>query len=305
MHKLLVTGGAGFIGSHLVEALVEGGNEVVVIDDLSLGNLDNLKNAKDKITFYEVSVADDLREIFSKHKFEAVFHIAALPRVQYSIQHPVETHKANVEGTLNLLEQCRLNGVKRFVFSSSASIYGNQEDLPLREKMGPSPLSPYALHKLIGEQYCALYHALYGIESVSLRYFNVYGARQSPSGEYACLIPKFAKIMREGKNPIIYGDGSHTRDFVHVKDVVSANIAAWKAGSRAFGRTFNVGSGVGLSVNDVFNKLKHNLGYAGNAHYGPEVIEPRHALADISLAREFLGWSPKIGFEEGLKLALG
>ncbi len=298
----LVTGGAGFIGSHLVHRLVKEKEEVIVIDDLSLGKEENLAKVKNKITFYKRSICEDLSDIFKKHSIDCIFHIAAIPRVQFSIAQPMETHEANVNGTLNLLNLCKRFGVKRFVFSSSSSIYGDQETMPLLERMEPNPMSPYALHKLIGEHYCKLFSFLYGIETVSLRYFNVYGSRQSPDGGYACLIPKFAKMFIDGVSPVINGDGNQTRDFTYVGDVVEANILAAKTENKeAFGNYVNIGGGQGYSVNTVTQQIKDLLGTSVEYKYGPVVIEPKHTLASTQKAFDLLGWKPQVDFTEGLK----
>ena len=304
MKKILVTGGAGFIGSNLVDALVEKGYEVVVIDDLSLGKEENLEQVKDKIKFYKRSICDDLSDIF-KQGIDCVFHVAAVPRVQYSIQNPKETHNANVNGTVNLLLFCKNYGVKRFVFSSSSRVYGDQEKMPLKEDMETFPISPYALHKLIGEHYCRIFNLLYGIETVSLRYFNVYGPKQDPEGGYALLIPKFAKMISEGKTPVINGTGEHTRDFTYVGDIVEANIlAAMTENKECFGKVFNVGAGNNKSVNEVTDGILRLLESNLKPEHGLDVVEPAHTLADTSLIKWHLGWEPKVSFEEGLKRSI-
>ena len=297
--KALVTGGAGFIGSHVVDALIAGGHEVVVIDDLSSGKKENISP---RAVFVEKSITSDLGNLFSEYKFNAVFHLAAIASVQYSIKEPAHTHDTHVQGTLNLLEYCRKHNVKRFVFSSSSAVYGDQKEFPLHEGMTPNPMSPYALHKLIGEYYCKLYYFLYGLETISLIYSNVYGARQNPSGDYAGLIPKFLSLMREGKTPTIFGDGEQTRDFIHVSDVVAANLAAALTNDKkCFGEFFNIGSGNQISVNDVFKAIKEIIGSSIEPIYGGAVIEPKHTRADITKARDLLGWQPKTPFEEGLR----
>ena len=297
--KALVTGGAGFIGSHVVDALIAGGHEVVVIDDLSSGKKENISS---RAVFFEKSITSDLGNLFSEYKFDTVFHLAAIASVQYSIKEPAHTHDTHVQGTLNLLEYCRKHNVKRFVFSSSSAVYGDQKEFPLHEGMTPNPMSPYALHKLIGEYYCKLYHFLYGLETISLIYSNVYGARQNPSGDYAGLIPKFLSLMREGKTPTIFGDGEQTRDFIHVSDVVAANLAAALTNDKkCFGEFFNIGSGNQISVNDVLKAIKEIIGSSIEPIYGGAVIEPKHTRADITKARDLLGWQPKTPFEEGLR----
>jgi len=302
MKKVLVTGGAGFIGSHLIERLVKDDHKVVVIDDLSLGREENLSSVKDKIQFYKKSICEDLNDILEKEKFDCIFHVAALPSVQCSIAQPVITHEVNVNGTLNLLNLCKKHNVKRFVFSSSSSVYGEQKNIPLKEEMETKPTSPYALHKLIGEYYCQLFNLLYGIETISIRYFNVFGERQSAEGEYACLIPKFSKMFLSGTKPIINGDGEQTRDFIYVGNVVYANILASKTqNKKSFGKAFNIGNGENKSVNYITQKIKDILGVNLEATHGDPVIEPKHTLADISKAREILEWVPNSNFDENLK----
>ena len=299
--KVIVTGGAGFIGSHLVDRLLEDGNEVIVIDDFSGGKEENLAQHKDndKLKVYKKSICDkDILELFNG--VDIVYHVAAIPRVQYSIKYPEETNKANIDGTLNVLECCRKAKVKRVVYSASSSAYGDQDKLPLVETMSPNPMSPYALQKLVGEYYCYLYNLLHGIETVSLRYFNVFGPRQDPSGGYACLIPKSIMLVKKAESPTIYGDGEQTRDFTYVKDVVEANIFAGKTTNKeAFGKVFNIGNAHSKSVNQVVAIITQ--GTEIKPVHGPPVIEPHDTLADISKAKNILGWVPKHIFEDVLK----
>jgi nucleoside-diphosphate-sugar epimerase len=302
--KVLVTGGAGFIGSHLVDRLLGEGCFVIVIDDLSSGKADNLKQHEnnEKLQFFEKNICDDIDELFKD--VEIVFHVAAIPRVQYSIENPELTNKANIQGTLNVLEACRKAHVKRVVYSASSSAYGNQERLPLTLDMKPNPMSPYALQKLVGEYYCKLYYLIHKIETISLRYFNVFGPRQDPEGGYACLIPKSINLVLQGKSPEIYGDGEQTRDFNFVKDVVEANILAAKTeNSEAFGQVFNIGSGENHSVNKVVNLIIGNKDI--KPIYKPPVIEPKDTLADISKTTEVLDWEPEYDLERGVKETVG
>ncbi len=299
MKTYLVTGGAGFIGSHLVDRLIADGHSVVVIDDFSLGKEGNIP-ARPELTLYRQSITEDLSNIFRKHRFDAVFHLAALPRVQYSITYPRESHEANANGTLNLLISARDAGVKRFVFSSSSSVYGDQPTLPLNESMHPLPMSPYALQKLIGEHYCRLFAELYGMETVSLRYFNVYGPRQNPDGAYSGQIPKFFDKLLRGETPIINGDGEQTRDNTYVADVVEANILAAKEGN-IWGDYFNIGGGQNYSVNATAIKILALTKSLLTPTHGPAVIEPRNTLADVAKAKSALGWEPKTDFETGLQ----
>ena len=299
--KSLVTGGAGFIGSHLVDRLLKLGHEVIVIDDFSSGKKENLEHHKNNsnLKIFAKNICDKNIEDLFKNVL-VVFHVAAIPRVQFSIEFPEKTNEVNVTGILNVLELAKKASVKRFVYSASSSAYGNQEKLLLIESMNPNPLSPYALQKLVGEYYCKLYNLLFGIETISLRYFNVYGSRQDPSGEYACLIPKSINLALQEKSPEIYGDGEQTRDFTYVKDIVEANIlAATTNNEKSFGEIFNVGNNNNLSVNQVVKIIIGDRNI--KPKYKPPVVEPKNTLADISKIKNFLGWTPKFNFEEGVK----
>lgn len=295
----LVTGGAGFIGSHLVERLLKEGCRVTVIDDLSEGKWANLPKHQNLVK-YEGSILDNISKIVAGQ--DVIFHLAALPRVQRSIKYPRETHDVNVDGTLNLLLAARESGIKKFVFSSSSSVYGDQDQLPFTEDMKPNPMSPYALHKLIGEEYCQLFSKLWGLETICLRYFNVYGTRMSPDGDYANLFPKFIKLMSQNKIPVINGDGEQRRDFTYVSDVVEANLLA--AESDIKDGVFNIGQGRSFSVNEVTAIINKFMGKNIKPIHGPAVIEPRSTLASRTKARKFLGWEPKVKFEEGIKTML-
>ncbi len=302
----LVTGGAGFIGSNLVDRLVKEGHRAIVIDDFSLGKEENIANHSNNpdnphFILYRKSICDNLSSIFEKEGIDAVFHLAALPRVQFSIDYPQKTHEVNTNGTFNLLYACKQFGVKRFIYSSSSSVYGDQESLPMTEDMKPDPLSPYALQKLIGEEYCKLFTFLYGMETISLRYFNVYGPRQDHTSGYANLIPKFIFLIEKNRRPTINGDGNQTRDFTYVDDVINANMMAVTAKTReCFGHVFNIGSGKNLSVNDITT----NLIDLSNKHlqpiHGSALVEPRNTLAAISRAKKMLDWSPQTSFDVGL-----
>lgn len=302
--KYIVTGAAGFIGGHMAEALLARSDSVVILDNLDGGSqemVDMLLQKGDAV-FYKRSITENLDDIFEKEKPDGVFHFAALPRVQFSIAEPIKTHDANVDGTLNLLETSRRHDVPRFVFSSSSSVYGDQEMLPLIETMKPGPMSPYALHKLIGEHYCKMYNDLYGLETVSLRYFNVYGPRQNPEGAYATLICKFADRFLRGEVPVINGDGTHTRDFTYVTDVVAANIAAMETSDKeALGNYFNVGAGNQISVNEVAQRIKEMVKTDLEPKHGPEVVEPKATYADVSKAKRMLQWEPRVSFDEGIQ----
>ena len=302
--KVLVTGGAGFIGSHLVDRLLDLGHEVVVIDDFSLGKNKNIIQHKNnpRLITYTKSICGNLSKIFEKESFDLVFHLAAIPRVQYSIDHPIESHKTNIDGTLNLLSLSKQYGVRRFIFSSSSSVYGDQKEILLREDLTPNPMSPYALHKLTGEYYCKLFYNLYGLETVSLRYFNVFGSRQDPSGSYSGLIPKFTTYAIEGMEPTVNGDGKQKRDFVFVGDVVTANIlAATTKNKKCLGEVFNIGSGSDITVNDMTKKIFTIAHSQIKPLHGTSLIEPRTSLASLAKTKKLLGWSPRVGLDDGLR----
>ncbi|MEX0925003.1 MAG: NAD-dependent epimerase/dehydratase family protein [Candidatus Paceibacterota bacterium] len=289
--KSIVTGGAGFIGSHLVDALIERGDDVHVIDDLSGGKRELIH---EKATFHEETICDReaIAPIFEGADY--VFHTAALPRVQFSIEYPIETHEVNVTGTLNVLKACVDSGVKKVVFSSSSSIYGDQPTMPLVEDMDPGPKSPYGLHKYMGELYCKMWNEIYGLPSVCLRYFNVYGPRQSAEGAYALVIAKFLKQREEGGSLTITGDGKQTRDFTHVTDVVQANLKAASSDSVGSADVINVGAGNNVSI----NKIAELIG--GEVEHIEARYEPHDTLADNTRAREFLSWAPSVTIEEGI-----
>jgi UDP-glucose 4-epimerase len=298
--KAIVTGGAGFIGSHITERLLKDGAKVIVIDDLSEGKWENIPPHKNLIK-YEGSICEkNIGRLFKGA--DVVFHLAALPRVQRSIKFPRETHEVNVTGTLNVLLAARDNKVPRFIFSSSSSVYGNQDKIPFTEDMTPNPISPYGLHKWIDEEYCILFSKLWGLGTVSLRYFNVYGLRMYPHGAYANLFPKFIELMRAGKTPVINGDGEQTRDFTFISDVVEANMLAAK--SKISGEVMNIGSGKNISVNEAMRLLNKAMHKNIKPIHGPPVIEPKATLADRSKAKKLLGWEPKIDLEDGIKKML-
>ncbi len=291
MKKAIVTGGAGFIGSNLTDALLERGFEVVVLDDLSAGKKENI-NPKAQFLNVDIKEIDAMREAFEGA--ELVFHLSAMPRVQYSIENPLETHEANVTGTLNVLKLSAEYGVKKLIFSSSSAVYGDGVGKPMKESDSPSPKSPYALQKYITEEYCKLWSLIYDLPTVSLRYFNVYGERQDPEGAYALVIGKFLKQRMEGEKLTVTGDGEQSRGFVHVGDVVEANIIAAesKLGS---GEVINIGSGESVSINRIAELV------GGEKEYVESRFEPKHTLAKISKARDLLGWTPKVSIEEGME----
>ncbi len=298
--RCVVTGGCGFIGSHIVDALVRDGCEVAVLDDLSTGNLEYLNPAAELL---EGSVADGEVVRSAVEGATWVFHLAALPRVQQSVDDPVGTHAINVNGTLNVLQAAREHGVERVVVSSSSSVYGDQETHLMTEDLAPNPLSPYGLHKLIGEQYADLFASLFGMQIVSLRYFNVYGPRQSAEGAYALVIPHFLRLRDEGKPLTVYGDGCQTRDYVHIDDVVRANVNAANS-ELPVGRAvaLNVGSGEETSVNEIAamvgGEVEHIIPNPRGA------FEELRKCADTSRAKSVISWEPGILLAEGIRSVL-
>jgi len=298
---ILVTGGAGFIGAHIVQRLVKEGHRVRVVDNLSTGNLRRLTDVISTIEFTEADLADPLVCDRVVDGIEYVVHQAAIPSVQRSIRDPITSNCANITATLNLLESCRNQGVRRLVYAASSSAYGDTAVLPKREDMPPNPLSPYALQKFVGERYCGLYHDLYGLETVSLRYFNVFGPGQDPNSEYSAVIPKFIKGLLAFQPLIVFGDGEQSRDFTYVENVVQANIAALHA-EGAVGRVFNIAYGERISLNTLIGTLERIIGVKAKVKFEPTRNgDVRHSLADIHLARSILGYEPNIGVEQGLK----
>jgi nucleoside-diphosphate-sugar epimerase len=301
----MITGGAGFVGSHLAKTLLKEGNEVVIYDDVSTGNLNNLEEIRQDIHFVQASLLDKETLGSALKGVEKVFHAGAIPSVPRSIDQPEETHHANVTGTFNLLLACQEKSVKRIVYSASSSAYGDTPTLPKVETMPPSPQSYYALHKYIGEEYMRLFHKAAGLETVSIRYFNVFGPFQNPNSEYSAVIPKFICMMKKGDAPTIFGDGETSRDFSYIDNVVRANIMASDAGSKAFGRVMNVACGERVTLNELVGHINQILG----KDLKPKYAETRrgdvkHSLADISLARELIGYEPSVFFQEGLKLTV-
>ena len=302
--QYIVAGGAGFIGSTLVDKLLEdSGNKVIVLDNFSTGRDENLGSHKTNkhLSIIKKNIYGKL-DVFHDGQVDALFHLAAITNVQYSMEHPTEVYNSNISGTVKLLDYCEKHGIKRFIFSSSSSVYGNQDKLPFTEDMKPNPISPYATSKLLGEHCCRSYGTLYNLETISLRYFNVYGPRQNPAGDYACLIPKFIKIIENGDSPAINGSGDQTRDFVYVQDVVNANILASNLPKESLqGDAINIGYGRGYSVNDVTERLIKLCGKEIKPLHGPPVTEPKDTLAGIEKAKELLGWEPATSFDEGLR----
>jgi len=290
--RALVTGGAGFIGSHLVDALVHEGCEVRLLDNFATGQRQYV-NPSAKLYEGDIRVIESIRPAIQG--VDCVFHTAAMPRVMLSIEHPVETHMVNVVGTLNTLIAARDAGVKRVIYSGSSSVYGDQAELPLREMMTPNPLNPYALQKLAGEQYTRMFNRLFGIETLTLRYFNVYGPRMATEGAYVTVIGLFIRERLAGRPLTIHGNGEQTRDFTHVSDVVRANLAAMKS-TIADGRALNVGRGGALSVNDIAALVG-----------GPKIYaqrrpgDARATLADLTETRSVLEWEPLVDTAEAVR----
>jgi nucleoside-diphosphate-sugar epimerase len=303
MSSVLVTGGAGFIGSHLTEALLQAGHRLRVLDDFSTGKRENLVFDKEYASLQIIE--GDICNLATCQKamkdIEYVFHQAALPSVQRSVEDPLGSNAVNSGGTLNILFAAREEGVKRVIYASSSSIYGDTPTLPKKEEMPPTPLSPYALQKYIGEQYCRLFYELYGLETVSLRYFNIFGPRQDPDSVYSAVIPKFVDALLQSSPPIIFGDGDQSRDFTYIENVVQANLLAMSAG-HLHGETINIACGERTSLNQLVNVLRKILGSKVSPIYeAPRKGDVRHSLADIRKGKEILNYEPKVGLELGLE----
>lgn len=301
----LVTGGAGFIGSHLASALSEQGARVRVIDDLSTGSEENLREIGGDIDFIKASITDTSALARALQDVELIFHEAAIPSVPRSVENPGETHEASVNGTFSVLLAAKEKNVRRVVYAASSSAYGDQPESPKHERMRPDPLSPYAVAKLVGEYYCQAFTRSYGLETVCLRYFNVFGPRQDPSSQYSGVISRFIRALELGEKPIIYGDGEQSRDFTYIANVAEANLRAAES-SAAVGKVINIANGVSVTINELLNSLK---GLANKPEVAAEYAPARtgdvlHSLADLTLAQSALGYSPGIGLEEGLRRTL-
>ena len=303
MALYLITGVAGFIGSSLARAVLAQGDQVRGIDNLSTGKRDNIAEIENKIDFREADLADlDVLQDACRG-VDYVFHEAAIPSVPKSVLDPLGSNRANVDGTVHVLIAARDAKVKRVVYAASSSAYGDTPTLPKHEGMPPNPISPYAVAKLASEYYMTSFYRCYGLETVCLRYFNIFGPRQDPSSPYSGVLAKFITQMLNGEQPTILGDGKQSRDFTYIDNVVSANLLAAKAPAiQAAGQVFNVATGDRITLNRVFDTLKELTGYDGPAHYGPERGgDIKHSLADISRARAALGYEPTVDFKEGLR----
>jgi len=303
MKSILITGGAGFIGSNIVKELLKRGERVQVLDNFSTGKRENLYPYKNNKNFRLIE--GDLRSFHIVRSVvkgvDYILHQGALPSVPRSINDPITTNDVNILGTLNILEAAKEFGVKRVVYASSSSVYGNLEVLPKQENMSPAPLSPYALSKYTGERYCQIYFEIYGLETVCLRYFNVFGPNQNPNSQYSAVIPKFIKLINEGQRPTIYGNGTQSRDFTYVSNVVEANILACTADNVA-GEVFNIACGENFTilelVETINNILKRNIKPLFDKERSGDV---KHSLAKIEKAKKLLDYKPNCRFKEGLK----
>ena len=301
MAEYLVTGGAGFIGSNICQELAAQGRSVRVVDNLSTGKLDNLEEVMDRLEFVRADVCDADAMKAAMEGVSYVLHQAAIPSVPRSMKEPLKVNEANVIGTLTVLESARKQGVKRVVFASSSSVYGDSETLPKREEMPSSPKSPYAVTKAVGEQYCRLYHSAFGVPVVVLRYFNVFGPRQDESSYYAGVICKFASALLDGREVTIYGDGGQSRDFTYISNVVNANLKACTSPSAA-GALMNIGAGEETTINELVGILSEIIGVKARIdHTDPQPGDVRHSKADITRARDLLGYQIGVGLREGLE----
>jgi nucleoside-diphosphate-sugar epimerase len=300
----LVTGGAGFIGSHLVDALLKQGHAVRVLDNLSTGRRDNLAGSGDAVELIEGDVRSYHIVQQAVRGIDVVLHQAALPSVSRSVTDPITTNEVNITGTLNVLEASRQAGVRRVVYASSSSIYGDSDALPKHEGMTPNPLSPYAVSKLAGENYCRVFSRLYALETVSLRYFNVFGPRQDPRSFYSAVIPRFIHAVLHGERPCIYGDGEQSRDFTYVANVVQANLLAATA-EGASGLVMNCACNERTSLNALLRAIQEVTGRQVPPEYRPpRPGDIKHSLASIDLARETIGYVPEVGFADGLRMTI-
>ncbi len=304
MRTFLVTGAAGFIGSHIATALVERGDRVRVLDNLSTGFRRNLEHLEGRFEFIEGDLVDSRVVAEAVQDVDCIFHQAALASVPRSVENPLETHAACVTGTVNLLDAARRGGVRRVVYAASSSAYGDQPNSSKRESDLPAPLSPYATAKLAGEYYLQAFYHTYGLETVAIRYFNVFGPRQDPGSAYSAVIPLFITAMLDGRQPVIFGDGLQSRDFTYIDNVVHGNLLAADAEGVA-GRTINVANGRATNLLELIDALQQMLGLTIEPRHEPaRVGDVRESLADITTARTLLGYEPRVSFEEGLRRSI-
>ncbi|MCG3172324.1 MAG: UDP-N-acetylglucosamine 4-epimerase [Myxococcota bacterium] len=303
--SVLVTGGAGFIGNNLVRALLDRGARVRVLDDFSTGRRSNLEDMLDRIELLEGSVSSGMDCARACAGMHFVLHEAAIPSVARSVADPARSNAANIDGALNILIAARDAGVKRVVYAASSSAYGDTPTLPKHEEMPPRPMSPYALQKFAGESYCRLFSSLYGLDTVGLRYFNIFGPRQDPKSEYSAVIPKFTTLMLNGQAPTIFGDGQQSRDFTHIDNVIFANLQAIACADRLNGEVMNIACGERYSLIDLVNILNQILGTRIEPRFAPgRPGDVKHSLADISKAKRLIGYEVKTPFREGIRQAV-
>jgi len=299
--RYLVTGGAGFIGSHMVDEIVRRGHEALVLDDLSAGKEENLVGVRSKVEFRAGSITDLAIVQSAARGADYVIHLAARTSVPRSVKDPIETNRVNIDGTLNVLVAARDAKVRRFVYAASSSAYGETPALPKAESMPPEPISPYGVTKFVGELYAQVFGRAYGLENVSVRYFNVFGPRQDPGSQYSGVLARFALALLEGEAPVVYGDGEQSRDFTFIENVVDETLRACEA-PNASGMVFNGGTGARITLNQVLKLLEKITGKKIQAKYEPpRTGDIRDSQADITLARKILGYEPRVNFEEGLR----
>jgi len=304
MERFLVTGGAGFIGSNICIKLIEEGCFVRVIDNLLTGKKSNLASVIDRIEFIEADMGDEGIAREAMKDIDVVLHQGALPSVPKSVDNPAATHRHCLDATFTVLLAARNAGVKRFVYASSSSAYGDSPTLPKVETMRPEPLSPYAASKLGGEYYCKVFFTVFGLETISLRYFNVFGPHQDPTSQYAAAIPAFVTAILKDKPPTIYGDGEQSRDFTYVDNVVDANLLAARA-KKTSGEVINIACGKAVTVNEIIGMINNLKGKDIKPVYtDPRLGDVKHSLADITAAEKLIGYKPKVSFEQGLQLAI-
>ena len=304
MTKFLVTGGAGFIGSNICRELISQGCFVRIVDNLLTGKKSNLASIMDKVDFIQADMGDAEVARSATKEIDVVLHQGALPSVPLSVDNPAPTHRHCVDATFTLLLAARDAGVKRFVYAASSSAYGDTPTLPKVETMTPVPLSPYAVAKLVGEYYCSVFYQVFGLETISLRYFNVFGPQQDPKSQYAAAIPAFVTAILKDKPPTIYGDGRQSRDFTYVENVVQANLLAARA-KQTKGEVINIACGFAVTVNEIISMINDAVGKEIKPNYtDPRPGDVKHSLADITLAKKLIGYKTKVPFKQGLQLAI-